>query len=86
MIVSNLNALQVEKTPLSLTSFAGLPLVLGLAHHLHLPQELDAIPGLKASRRGYSISDHLPALALTLTVGEKLKTFQLDPGHERHLD
>ena len=69
MIVSNLNALQVEKTPLSLTSFAGLPLVLGLAHHLDLPQELDAIPGLKERRRGYSVSDHLLGLAMTLTAG-----------------
>jgi hypothetical protein len=69
MIVSNLNAFQVEKTPCSLTSFAGLPLVLGLAHHLGLPQELDAIPGLKSRRRGYSVSDHLLALAMTLTAG-----------------
>ena len=69
MIVQNLNALQVEKTPLFLTSFAGLPLVLGLAHHLHLPQELDGISGLKARRRGYSASDHLLALAMTLTAG-----------------
>jgi hypothetical protein len=69
MILQNLNALQVEKTPLHLTSFAGLPLLLGLAHHLNLPSELDAIPGLKMRQRGYSVSDHLLSLGMTLTAG-----------------
>lgn len=49
MIVQILNALQVEKTSNSLTSFAGLPLILGLAERLKLPQELNAIKGVKSS-------------------------------------
>lgn len=49
MIVQILNALQIEKTSNSLTSFAGLPLILGLAERLKLPQELNAIKGVKSS-------------------------------------
>lgn len=69
MIVQNLNALQVEKTSHALTSFAGLPLILGLAERLKLPQELNALKGLKSRNYGYSVSDHVLSAASTLIAG-----------------
>lgn len=69
MIVQNLNALQVEKTSNSLTSFAGLPLILGLAERLKLPKKLNGISGLKMRQKGYSIADHVLSLAITLIAG-----------------
>lgn len=69
MIVQNLNGFQVEKTTNSLTSFAGIPLLLGLAERLKLPEKLNRIPGLKTRRRGYSVADHVLSLAITLIAG-----------------
>lgn len=69
MIVQNLNALQVAKTSNSLTSFAGLPIILGLAERLNLPKKLNSISGLKERRRGYTVSDHVLSLAVTLIAG-----------------
>ena len=69
MIVQNLNALQVQKTSFPLTSFAGIPLLLGLAERLRLPSELNSIAGLKIRDRGYSIADHVLSLAITLIAG-----------------
>lgn len=69
MIVQNLNALQVEKTSNSLTSFAGLPLILGLAERLKLPKKLNTITGLKERQRGYTVSDHVLSSAATLIAG-----------------
>ena len=69
MIVQNLNGLQVAKTPNALTSFAGLPLLLGMAERLKLPQKLNSISGLKVRQRGYSVADHVLSLAMTLIAG-----------------
>ena len=78
MIVQNLNALQVEKTGVNMTSFAGLPLILGLAHRLKLPQELAGIADLKERKSGYGVSDQILSLVSVMTaVGRALEDVEL---------
>jgi len=69
MIPQNLCSLKVEKSNLSLTSFAGLPLLTELAHHCGVVRRLDAIPGLWRRSGTYKTSDYLMPLALSLIGG-----------------
>ncbi|MFH1619529.1 MAG: IS1380 family transposase [bacterium] len=69
MIAQNPHSLKVEKTPVSLTSFAGLPLLTELAHSTGLIKNLDAIPGIWRRNGAYSTSDYVMELMLTLASG-----------------
>lgn len=70
MIPQNGHRLKVEKSrQLCLTSFAGLPLLSELAHHIGLVRKLEAIPGLWRRAGDRRTSDYLLGLAMTLTAG-----------------
>jgi hypothetical protein len=69
MIAQNLHSLKVEKSNLTLTSFAGLPLLTELAQHCGVVRLLDALPGLWRRSGIYKTSDYVMALALSLIGG-----------------
>lgn len=69
---------------MSLTSFAGLPLLTELAHSTGLIKQLDSIPGIWQRNKSYSTSDYIMELALTLISGgktlEDVRILRSDPG------
>jgi len=65
MITENLDKYKVSTTKAAITSFAGLPLLLGMARNLGLEQELNALP-IKERERGYKPAE--PALTLMGTM------------------
>ena len=70
MILQNGHRLKVEKSKdLVMTSFAGLPLLTELAHHIGLIAALDELPGLWKRQGTYTSSDYILGLALTLASG-----------------
>lgn len=70
MILQNGHRWKVEKAKgMVLTSFAGLPLLTELAHHLGLIAKLNELPGLWKRRGTYTSSDYILGLALTLASG-----------------
>ena len=61
MIIKNLDEYKLSTTKQAITSFAGLPLLLGMARSLGLEEKLNALP-LKKRERGYSPAE------MTLTL------------------
>jgi len=49
-----------------MTSFAGLPLLLEMAHHPGVTSEVNNIPGLQERKRKHAPSDYLMSLMLML--------------------
>ena len=85
MILQNGHRLKVEKSKrVVTTSFAGLPLLTELAHHVGLVSDLDSIPYLWQRAGTYATSDYLMGLALTLAAGgdglEDTRVLAADPG------
>lgn len=87
MIAQNLHSLKVEKSNLSLTSFAGLPLLAELAHNCGVMRRLDAIPDLWRRAGTYKTSDYVMPLALSLIGGgetlDDLRVLRSDTGLAR---
>lgn len=69
MIARNLHRLKVEKTSVSVTSFAGIPLLTELAHSTGAIKRLNAIDGIWRRKSEYSTSDYIIGLAMTLAAG-----------------
>jgi hypothetical protein len=70
MILQNGCRWKVEKSKGEVTtSFAGLPLLTELAHHIGLVAALDSLPDLWERAGTYRTSDYLLGLALTLMAG-----------------
>jgi hypothetical protein len=61
MLTRNLDKYKVSTTEQTITSFAGLPLLLGMARSLGLEEQLNALP-IKQRERGFKAAE--PALAL----------------------
>jgi len=68
MRVQNLEAYKVSTTKQAITSFAGLPLLLGMARSLGLEEELNALP-IKERSRGYKPAETTFALMGLLQSG-----------------
>jgi len=68
MILQNLEIYKVSTTKQSITSFAGLPLLLGMARSLGLEEQLNALP-LKERQRGYSPAETTLTLMGLLQAG-----------------
>ena len=68
MILQNLEIYKVSTTKQAITSFAGLPLLLGMARSLGLEEKLNALP-LKERRRGYSPAEMTLTLMGLLQAG-----------------
>jgi hypothetical protein len=78
MILEDLAQLKVEKSPLKLTSFAGLPLLMDLARHIGLRERLNSIKGLWQRRKLYTTADYLLPLVISLIAGgESLSDIRL---------
>ena len=68
MLTRNLDEFKVSTTKQAITSFAGLPLLLGMARSLGLEAKLNALP-LKERKRGYSPAEMIFALMGLLQAG-----------------
>ena len=68
MITRNLEEYKLSTTKQAITSFAGLPLLLGMARSLGLERELNALP-LKKRERGYSPAESTLTLMGLLQAG-----------------
>src|ERR1035437_5173684 len=68
MILRNLDEYKLSRTKQAITSFAGLPLLLGMARSLGLEEPLNALP-LKERERGYSPAETTFALMALLQAG-----------------
>jgi len=68
MILQNLEIYKVSTTKQAITSFAGLPLLLGMARSLGLEEKLNALP-LKERQRGYSPAEMTLTLMGLLQAG-----------------
>lgn len=68
MLLKNLDKFKVSTTKQAVTSFAGLPLLLGMAKNLGLEEKLNALP-LKKRDRGYSPAESVFALMGLLQSG-----------------
>lgn len=69
MLRTSFPNLKIAKTSLPLTSFAGLPLLVELAHHLGVWEAVNQIPGLQERERVHRPADYLISLVLTLAAG-----------------
>ena len=56
-----------SRFPLSIE--VGIPLLLELAHHLGLTEDIDNLPGLWERQGTYTSSDYVMGAALTLIAG-----------------
>ena len=82
MITKNLNSFKITTTKQAITSFAGLPLLLGMAKTLGLEEELNGLP-LKERARGYKPAESAFALmGLIQSGGEALDDVSLLKGDE----
>jgi len=82
MITKNLNSYKVTTTKQAITSFAGLPLMLGMAKNLGLEEQLNALP-LKVRARGYKPAESAFALmGLIQSGGEALDDVSLLKGDD----
>ncbi|MFH1724494.1 MAG: IS1380 family transposase [Elusimicrobiota bacterium] len=61
MLIKNLGKFKVSTTKQAVTSFAGLPLLLGMAKRLGLEEQLNALP-IKKRERGYAPAESAFAL------------------------
>ncbi len=82
MITKNLDEYKVSMTKQAITSFAGLPLLLGMARNLGLEQELNALP-IKERKRGYKPAETaFTLMGLLQTGGVALDDVALLKGDE----
>jgi len=82
MITKNLDKFKITTTKQAITSFAGLPLLIGMAKNLGLEEEINALP-LKARARGYKPAENAFALmGLIQSGGEALDDVSLLKGDE----
>jgi len=68
MVLKNLDAYKLTTTKQAITSFAGLPLMLGMARSLGLEEKLNALP-LKERERGYKPAETILTLTGLLQAG-----------------
>ena len=68
MILANLDRYKVSTTKAAVTSFAGLPMVLGMGKSLGLEEALNRLP-LKERARGYSAAESLFSLMGLIQAG-----------------
>ena len=68
MLLENLDRFKLSTTKAAVTSFAGLPMVLGRGKSLGLEEELDALP-LKERERGYSPAESIFTLMGLIVAG-----------------
>ena len=82
MITKNLNSFKITTTKQAITSFAGLPLLIGMAKNLGLEEQINALP-LKERARGYKPAESAFALmGLIQSGGEALDDVSLLKGDE----
>lgn len=82
MIIKNLDKFKVSTTRQAITSFAGLPLMLGMAKSLGLEDQINVLP-LKERARGYKPAESALALmGLIQSGGEALDDVSLLKGDE----
>jgi len=82
MITKNLNSFKITTTKQAITSFAGLPLLLGMAKNLGLEEEINALP-LKERARGYKPAESAFALmGLIQSGGEALDDVSMLKGDD----
>lgn len=82
MVTKNLDKFKITTTKQAITSFAGLPLLLGMAKNLGLEEQFNALP-LKARARGYKPSESAFALmGLIQSGGEALDDVSLLKGDD----
>lgn len=82
MITKNLDKFKVSTTKQAITSFAGLPLMLGMARNLGLEDGINTLP-LKKRERGYKPAESAFALmGLIQSGGEALDDVSLLKGDE----
>ena len=82
MITKNLDNYKITTTKQAITSFAGLPLLLGMAKNLGLEEQFNALP-LKERARGYKPAESAFALmGLIQSGGETLDNVSLLKGDE----
>ncbi len=82
MITKNLNNFKITTTKQAITSFAGLPLLLGMAKNLGLEEQINALP-LKERARGYKPAESAFALmGLIQSGGEALDDVSLLKGDD----
>ena len=82
MILRNLDEYKLSTTKQAITSFAGLPLLLGMARSLGLEEKLNALP-LKKRERGYTSAETiLTMIGLLQTGGVALDDVSLLRGDE----
>lgn len=86
MITRNLEEYKLSTTKQAITSFAGLPLLLGMARSLGLEEKLNALP-LKERKRGYSPAETtLTLMGLLQAGGVALDDVSLLRGDEGMLE
>ncbi len=68
MLLKNLDGYKVTTTKQAITSFAGLPLLLGMARSLGLEEKLNALP-IKERERGYKPAETILTLMGLLQAG-----------------
>ena len=82
MITKDINGFKITTTKQAITSFAGLPLLLGMAKNLGLEEQINALP-LKERKRGYKPAESAFALmGLIQSGGEALDDVSLLKGDE----
>ena len=83
MLLENLDRFKLSTTKAAVTSFAGLPMVLGMGKSLGLEEELDALP-LKERERGYSPAESIFTLMGLIVAGgvalDDISLLQSDEG------
>ena len=83
MILRNLDKFKISTTKAAVTSFAGLPMVLGMGRSLGLEEALNALP-LKERDRGYSPAKSIFSLMGLILAGgvalDDISLLQRDEG------
>lgn len=89
MLRTHFPNLKIAKTSLPLTSFAGLPLLVELAHQMGVWNAVNQIPGLQERERVHRPADYLISLVLTLAAGgdalDDVELLRGDPGLKKIL-
>jgi len=82
MITKDINSFKITTTKQAITSFAGLPLLMGMAKNLGLEEQLNALP-LKDRARGYKPAESIFSLmGLIQSGGEALSDISVLKGDE----
>lgn len=84
MLQTHFPNLKIAKTSIPLTSFAGLPLLVELAHQMGVWDAVNQIPGLQERERVHRPADYLISLVMTLAAGgtalDDVELLRGDPG------